>query len=143
MGARSGHRSGHPREGILRLSPAQVHASDLFSFMPSFEKKITLDKGTVGTTVENGNTLAVRFVCCVSCLSPLALKPSFTLERPTRWSQARSWPRGLESRNTVASQTFLLGVEGCLWENRIKVNLNIVTSMCHECFAHSQKDSTN
>lgn len=47
------------------------------------------------------------------------------------------------SDNTVVSQTFLLGVEGCLWENRIKVNLNIVTSMCHECFAHSQKDSTN
>lgn len=81
-GARSGHRSGHPREGILRPSPAQVHASGLFSFMPSFEKKITLDKETVRTTVENGNTLAVRFVCCVSSLSPLALKPSFTLERP-------------------------------------------------------------
>lgn len=79
-------------KGILRAAPASVHASELFSFMPWFKKKKknkTLEKGTVRTVVENDNSLAVGFVCCLSYLSPLAVKTSLRWDHPTRWSQAR------------------------------------------------------
>lgn len=92
-------------------------------------KKRTLAKATGRTIVEHESTLAAGVVCVF--VLPGVLLPSHRLRRNVPQMEAGSSvaPGARVSADGVASQTFLLGVEDCLWQNKIKVNLKIVKSM--------------